>query len=51
MLLGQRVEVHDGDLGQADAVAGGVAEAGVDSIGTLLRGFAELDPACLQLLI
>jgi|SRR5271170_5383963 len=37
------------DLGDADAVARGVAEARVDPVGTLLGWFGELDAATLQL--
>jgi hypothetical protein len=38
-------------LGEADAVSGGIAEAGVDAVGALLRGFGEFDAAPLQLLV
>src|SRR6185312_9181989 len=38
-------------LGQAEAVAGWVAEAAVDPVGPLLRRFGELDPTGPQLLV
>jgi hypothetical protein len=45
---GERQLAH---LGEPQGIASGIAEAGVDPIGTVLGLFGELDAAALELLI
>src|SRR5204862_3265832 len=50
-LRGRSLTLQHGDLGQAEAVAGRVAEPGVDPVGALLGFLGELHAAALELLV